>query len=192
MKKVFPAIVFCFLTGISAAQTADETKAWITSKLNVYLNVEWMQGGCTSNPQPYTAIVSQIKDHFLTVTYTKTWNGTNYGTTCRVNTSAYTSSDMSEIKDSYSFRIDLTKIDSLTLVYSKFLKTSGSSTMYIKGNTYCYSKLAGSFTWEKDGYEESWKITINEGTEPDLAGRLWKAIKHYLKVMPPKKTDELF
>ena len=192
MKKFFPAILFCFLTVTVTAQTADETKAWITSKLNIYLEASWMYGGCTSNPLSSTGIVSQIKDQFLTVTYVKTWNGTNYGTTCRVNTSAYTASDMSEIKDSYSIRIDLTKIDSFSLATSKTLKSSGTATMYIKGNTYCYSKLAGSFTWDKDGYEESWKLYINEGTEPEIASRLWKAIKHYLKVMPPKKTDELF
>ncbi|SDA42108.1 hypothetical protein SAMN03080617_00344 [Algoriphagus alkaliphilus] len=195
MLKSILTTFFLLFFSFTHAQTIEETKAWLISKLkksdvvrlhNVgdlyqsYNNYNTIEQGEITIAK---VVNCELKNQFLEISFYEEIRPLE---TVRV---VY----------EYSYKIDLSKLDTLKMNNrdGRFLFTNGNHiSQALKRKQYkLYRQYRGGpymnqdteqteYNWSYIGYDDSCQLKINDNAEPDMYNRIVKAIKHYSRIMP--------
>lgn len=180
MKKIIPALLFFLLhTGLKA-QTLEETKSWIVSKLNKYQKEAFgvkLKGDCDSYWHSYNYI-STFQQDTLVISYDVKL----------IFPTCFKGDKVKDEKETAKKAVakipisDISKISSYDNGSKFLINTSLESIRFIatfnSGNT--------------ESFTNSCSIGFNLKTEQELLERLQKAFNHLITFYPKKAKKEIF
>lgn len=180
MKGFFISIVLFFLSSDAKAQTLEETKSWILSKLNKYQTEIFgikLKGDCDSYNQSYNFHSTFKKDTLVISFDNKTiFPDCFMGNRERVE---------KETAQKAVVKIPISDITEISA-------SDYGSKFYINTKLETIRFIATFVTGNNETFTDVCQIGMNVKTENELLERMQKAFKRLVSFYPKKKNKEAF
>lgn len=180
MKRIFPILLLSLLNISLKAQTLEETKSWILSKLNKYQKESFgikLKGDCDSYLQSYN-YVSSFQQDTLVISYDIKVIFPN----------CFTGDKAKEERE--AAKKALVKIPVSDI--SKISTSENGNKFAIHTKLETIRFISTFFTGKNEAFTDICSIGINLKTEEDLLERLQKAFNRLKSFYPKKESKETF